>query len=335
MNIRKTIKSLTTGLPSTDNIQSGMQNALIVDVHNLLFIVAYSKAAEDENQLLTIFLNELIEYNKQFNNPTPVILCFESGSNWRKEYTQTHNILKQYKANRTRNRDNLLKELVYKTSDILYEVLQDTSVCCMKLTEFEGDDIIAESAMQLSPTHNVIILSTDNDFKQLLRFPNIQIFDIVKRKLKEEEDPHYFMFLKCIRGDSGDNVPSAFPRVRETIIQEAYVDDQKCVMLYNTEWVDKVTNRSFVVKDCVRHNEILMDLTKQPNNLKVKLKTYVSLKLQQEYKMLNFLSLSRVLAKSGITKAASDAGMLDTVMQKVHKGEYRDVILTTEEEYDE
>jgi hypothetical protein len=77
------------------------------------------------------------------------------------------------------------------------------------------------------------------------------------------EDIDYWLFLKLIRGDTGDNVPSAFPRVREVKLKEAFSDSYKMLNLLNESWTD-INGNENIVKDKLEENRILMDLACQP-----------------------------------------------------------------------
>ena len=91
------------------------------------------------------------------------------------------------------------------------------------------------------------------------------------------EDPQYGLFKKCMRGDSTDNVFSAFPGVREkgtknkVGIMEAFADRHKQGFHYNNlmlqRWLDHegVEQR---VRDCYERNRTLIDLTAQPQDVK-------------------------------------------------------------------
>jgi hypothetical protein len=87
------------------------------------------------------------------------------------------------------------------------------------------------------------------------------------------DDANYFIFEKCFRGDSGDNVMSAYPRVRATKLQAAFNDDFKRLALLAHEWefCDTETGqpRTMKVKELFEENKILMDLIDgQPADIK-------------------------------------------------------------------
>jgi hypothetical protein len=103
---------------------------------------------------------------------------------------------------------------------------------------------------------------------------------VVDKKTKEPKllgDPQWHLFMKCMRGDSSDNVFSAYPGVREkgtknkVGLTEAYADRHKQGFNWNNmmlqRWVDhnEVEHR---VKDDYERNRVLIDLTAQPQEIK-------------------------------------------------------------------
>ena len=72
-----------------------------------------------------------------------------------------------------------------------------------------------------------------------------------------------FIFEKCIRGDSGDNVQSAYPRVRKTRIMKAWNEPLERVNMMEETWTNQL-GKTMLVKELFKENELLMDLAKQP-----------------------------------------------------------------------
>ena len=138
-----------------------------------------------------------------------------------------------------------------------------------------------------------MIISSDTDFYQLLSenisqyngitdiFANTDgFFDdknnvVIDKKTKEPKlppDPEWLLFEKCIRGDSSDNVFSAYPKVRTNKLKEAFEDRKNQGFVWNnlmlSRWVDHNGNER-VVKEEYAINEQLIDLTKQPDEVKI------------------------------------------------------------------
>jgi hypothetical protein len=109
---------------------------------------------------------------------------------------------------------------------------------------------------------------------QLLGPPNIRLIDPasgVDRTLEEwDNDPEYFLFEKCLRGDTGDNVQSAYPRLQLKKIKKAWKDPFERANIMNTTWTDP-HGREFVVKHLFRENQLLMDLRAQPDEIQKKI----------------------------------------------------------------
>ena len=260
---------------------------LIVDTSNLLFRVssAHGKyhatgSAEDQAGLaMHMSLNTLKSFYRKVQ-PDQVAMAFEGADNWRKTYTKSDACVSKriYKANRVKD-DSMIPffELIKSFEQL---ARQHTSLVCLSHPRLEGDDVIAGYAQHFSAKGDeVIILSGDKDFMQLLDLPGVSLMNPDDGKLRgtdkktgERIDPKYFMFEKCIRGDAGDNVMSAYPRVRSTKIEAAFKDEYARTNLFNETWEfsDPSTGekRTYRVGDLFAENELLMDLSKQPEDIR-------------------------------------------------------------------
>jgi len=265
-----------------------MRKILVFDISNMLyrtFFVNKMKHSVEESAGLAHHA-ALITLNKYFRNfkPHKVVMAFDRTS-WRKAYTADEELCiskKPYKGNRRQNMTPAEKEMFAKfirhISDFEDMITKQTSVICLAGDGLEADDLIAGVA-ETFPDDEVIIVSADKDLIQLLRGPYVKLIDPAtgkdRRKLLNDEyggDVDYFMFEKCIRGDTGDNVQSAFPGVRKTRIKKAYTDAFEQVNLMNETWSigAKGTDefKEFMVKELFEENTLLMDLTAQPDVIK-------------------------------------------------------------------
>ena len=146
---------------------------------------------------------------------------------------------------------------------------------------------------------NLIPITTDGDFAQLIA-PNVKqyngvsntiithegYFDDKKKqpivdkktgKPKEAPNPEFMLFEKCMRGDTSDNVFSAYPGVRtkgtrnKVGLIEAFEDRQTKGFNWNNlmlqRWTDHDGNEHRVLDDYNR-NVTLCDLSAQPGNIR-------------------------------------------------------------------
>lgn len=226
-----------------------------------------------------------------------VVFCLE-GRSWRKEF------YKPYKANRITVNPTVAEveenTMFWETYDHFTTYLRDkTNVSVLRHPNAEADDIIARF-IHLHPDDEHFIISNDTDFLQLIT-ENVHQYNgmtnqvikldgyyddrdrLVKDKKTKEpkllDDPEYLLFKKIIRGDSSDNVFSAYPGVREKGsknsigIREAYEDRNKQGFKWNNMMLQRWTDHDGVehrVKDDYERNRSLIDLTAQPQEIKDK-----------------------------------------------------------------
>lgn len=229
-----------------------------------------------------------------------VIFCLE-GRSWRKDYYTP------YKANRAVSRAALTEsekeeeQLFYDAYDDLQEFIREKTNCTvLQHPELEADDLIA-GFIQAHPNDHHTIVSSDSDFYQLLA-ENVNQYNGISEELhtlagildkkgkpvidkktklpKVIPEPKWILFEKCMRGDSSDNIFSAYPGVRtkgtknKVGLQEAYADKTKKGYDWNNlmlqRWTDHNGTEHCVLDDYNR-NVTLVDLTAQPDDIKVKI----------------------------------------------------------------
>ena len=183
------------------------------------------------------------------------------------------------------------------TDDDQDTIVVTSNTFVLKNNNVEADDLIARW-IALHPTDDHIIVSSDSDFYQLLTNHVVQyngitdqlitldgFFDyknnpVIDKKTKEPKmppNPKWLLFEKCMRGDSADNVFSAFPGVRKKSTKkrigllEAFEDMDKKGYAWNNLMLQHWTDHNDVehrVLDDYERNKHLIDLTAQPENIK-------------------------------------------------------------------
>lgn len=259
---------------------------MIVDTANLLFRVAAAQGkynntgtAEDRAGLaLHMSLNSLNKYYKQFK-PNQVAMTFEGARNWRKDYTKSSECLSKrvYKANRVKD-DSMIPffELIKAFEDL---ARQHTTLVCLSNPILEGDDLFAGYVQRFCEAGDEVIgISGDRDFVQLLKYPNFTLInpDSGKPRTLEDvcgvNDPLFFMFEKAMRGDKGDNVFPAYPRVLKKRLLKCLEDDYELTNIMNETWTftdpDTKQVTTYRVGDLFEENMKLMNLECQPDNIR-------------------------------------------------------------------
>lgn len=285
-----------------------MNHYLVFDISNLLHRTFFVNKREDEDTIAGLAHHSaLTTLNKYFREykPSKVVMAFDRSS-WRKHFTKDPELCKSgkvYKGHRRQKMTPKEQERYQKFLNHL-NVFEDlmrkhTSVICLAGDLLEADDLVGGFVDLYGDDNKITIISTDQDFIQLLRNENIDLIDPAtgksRRPLLEKDyggDVEYFMFEKCIRGDAGDNVMSALPRCRKTRIKKAYTDPYERANLMNETWSvglpDTETYQKHVVKELYKENQLLMDLRHQPDEIRELIKEIIVNEMEDPGKYSHF-----------------------------------------------
>lgn len=281
---------------------------IIVDLANTFFRARHVINGDADIKLGMAFhitLNSIRKAWQQFQG-SHVVVCLE-GRSWRKDHYAP------YKRNRSDARaahtekEQNEEKVFWEAFDTFKEFIREKTNCTvLQHPQLEADDLIA-GWIQNHPHDNHVIVSTDTDFVQLIA-ANVQqyngvmehvithkgIFDdkgkpVIDKKTKapkEAPNPEWLLFEKCMRGDTSDNVFSAYPGVRtrgtknKVGLTEAFEDRKSKGFNWNNlmlqRWIDHNGVEHRVLEDYDR-NRCLIDLTAQPDHIRVTINETVNL----------------------------------------------------------
>jgi hypothetical protein len=270
-----------------------------VDTANLFARARYSVKGSDDLKLgmaLHIMFNGIKKTWNDFDGHH-VVFCLE-GRSWRKDFYEP------YKRNRTEVRQAMtVKEqeedkIFWEAFNEFCEFVREKTNCTvLQHPRLEADDLIA-GFIQMHPNDKHIIFSTDTDFQQLIS-PTVSqyngvadhhithegYFDAKGKPIKDKKtgenkqpfDPEWMLFEKCIRGDTSDNVFSAYPGARtkgtskKVGLTEAFEDRNTKGYSWNNFLLQRWTDHNGVehrVMDDYERNRTLIDLTQQPEDIR-------------------------------------------------------------------
>lgn len=312
---------------------------ILVDVANMMFRARHVVRGDDMNTKIGmayhITFNSINKVWRE-QNGTHVVLCLE-GRSWRKDHYLP------YKRNRSEARAAMTEkeqreeQMFWDAFDDLQKFFIDrTNVTVLQHKRCEADDFIARW-IQNHPDDKHCIVSSDSDFYQLLA-PNVQqyngitghlitmdgVFDdkgkaVIDKKTKEPkivESPEWLLFEKCIRGDTSDNIFSAYPGVRKKGTKnkvgmlEAFEDRNSKGFNWNNfmlqRWVDHEGVEHRVLDDYNRNCEII-DLTKQPDDIKAALDEMIVEQVQKPRKSQVGIHFMKLCGKWDMQRVADRA----------------------------
>lgn len=298
---------------------------------------------ETEAEMLGILLHQVLagiinSYN--MIRPDHVVICFDRKS-WRKD------VFSAYKTRPEEDvtpKEILEKKVVHLTKDALYDFFDNfTNVTVLAADQCEADDFIARWT-QLHPDDHHVIVSSDSDFRQLIS-DNVKLFDPMNRviwthdgawhqpprkrgdimdeppvkffgqdwwprKAKdgsyETVDPGMMLFEKIIRGDRSDTIPASYPRVRIDKIRQAYYGDVSEFNNFINATYGKGEHK-FEVRPAFDRNQMLIDLTQQPENVKDIMDAAILAAVQRDAARMVGAYFAKFCGKYKLTKIAAQS----------------------------
>jgi 5'-3' exonuclease len=271
---------------------------LLIDTANVFFRARHVMRGDLSDKiglsLHTVF-NSIRKAWRDFKG-THVIFCLE-GRSWRKDVYEPYKRTRVVKRAALSPKEAEEEKIFWETFDEFKNFVVDNTNCTVLHNPIlEADDLIA-GWIRKHPNDNHVIISTDGDFAQLIS-ENVKQYNgvmgvtithegyfdeknnLIKDKktgeIKSPPDPAWLLFEKCMRGDTSDNIFSAYPGVREkgtknkVGLREAFADKDKKGYNWNNlmlqRWMDHEGIEHRVLDDYLR-NVQLCDLNAQPDHI--------------------------------------------------------------------
>jgi len=326
---------------------------LLIDTANMFFRARHGahRASDSWTKLgfaLHITLMAVNKVARRFE-ADHVMFALE-GRSWRKDF------YRPYKANRAVARGKMTEDeaeedkLFWETYDHFTKYLAEKTNCSViRHPTAEADDLIARW-IALHPSDEHIVISSDTDFVQLVA-PNVKqyngitdqlitlegIFDAKGNRVKDKKtkedlvvpNPEWLLFEKCMRGDTSDNVFSAYPGVRtkgtkkQVGLTEAFEDRTKKGYSWNNLMLQRWTDHDGVehkVLDDYERNRTLIDLTAQPADIKAAVDEAIQAQISHKDIGQVGVHFLRFCGKFELTKCSDSAEQFGRWLNETYKG---------------
>ena len=283
------------------------------------------------------------------------VVFANEGRSWRKDFYAP------YKRNRKEARSARTEEqveedeLFFEAFDDLISYLHKKTACSViRSPNAEADDVIARW-IYLHPDDEHVIISSDSDYYQLItdrvtQFNGITnehitldgVFNDRGKPVKDKKtgeqkqigEPAWLLFEKCMRGDSSDNIFSAYPGVRtkgtknKVGLQEAFADRDSKGYNWNNlmlqRWTDHEGEEHRVL-DTYNRNRQLIDLTAQPDNIKDDVDLAIVKEVRTEPVSQTGIHFMKFCGKYQLTRLSDNATEYGRWLGKAYQGELKDV----------
>ncbi len=267
--------------------------AILIDLNQVLIsnlmqqINSNPKVKLEENLIRHMVLNSLRSYVRQFKEKYgSIIICCDSKKYWRRD------VFPFYKSNRKKARDESGFDwtLIFETLNKIRDELKENFP--YKVIDVEGaeaDDVIGVLSARLSPSEDILILSSDKDFVQLQKYENVTQYSPILKRFVKTDDPHLYVKEHIIKGDRGDGIPNFLSAdnvfalgERQKVINKKKLD----------EWL-KLKPEDFCVNENMlrgyKRNQMLVDLDYIPDNISAQIvEAYENVKPGNKQKMFNY-----------------------------------------------
>jgi 5'-3' exonuclease len=185
-----------------------------LSMRNLYVAISQAKPRKENGVFVTddfiqfyyhLMLQSLRHISSKFDDYGEIILALDSKNNWRKDFYP------DYKGHRKKGRDDsdVDFETFFKKVEEFGNILDENfPYTILQVEKAEADDIIGILSEKFGAIENIMVVSSDKDFKQILEF-GANLYDPIKkehiRMSKEELKEWKLIHILC--GDDGDNIP--------------------------------------------------------------------------------------------------------------------------------
>ena len=202
---------------------------LVVDALNLAFRYKHSGATD----FATDYIRTVDSLKKSYKASHVIITCDQGSSAYRKALSPEYKQNRKDKQEQQTDAERAAFELFFEDFLATIATIETTtSYPVLKFQGVEADDIAAYIVSQKSKlsTDDIWLISSDRDWDLLVQ-PGVSRFSYVTRKEVTIDnwndhydfDPEDYISIKCLTGDSGDNVagvPGIGPKRAVSLVAE-------------------------------------------------------------------------------------------------------------------
>jgi len=194
-------------------MQQTTNTLLVVDALNLAFRYKHSGATDFAED----YLRTVQSLKKSYKANKVIIACDQGSSQYRKELYSDYKQNRKDRFEQQTEAEKAQFELFFEDfTKTLEHIQQTTDYPVIRFQGVEADDIaayIVSKKRDLS-TEDIWLVSSDKDWDLLVQ-PNVSRFSYVTRKettvdnwnQQYDFNPEDYISIKCLTGDTGDNVP--------------------------------------------------------------------------------------------------------------------------------
>ena len=251
---------------------------LIIDFNNLCFRTIFTKdvgittPSPDFQTWKYLTFNSIYLAMQKYKNLKQVILAMDDNKSWRKLF------FPRYKESRKKSRDKQKdidwSELYANFNGLAYDIKTLLPIKVLKVSQCEADDVIGVLTLD-KINEGIVIISNDEDYKQLLTKKNVKVYNPRKMEYTKCSDPKMYITESCLLGQKKDDIfniltPSDYGQTPETEGKRKPGFGPaalKKVMAYEGGWEKWLKDKNLEDR-FYKRNKVLMDFTLIPQSIR-------------------------------------------------------------------
>jgi 5'-3' exonuclease len=202
------------------------------------------------------------KYRSRFGD---IVICNDADNYWRKKIYPGY---KQQRKEQKEKNTNVDWKHLYETFDHVRDEIRDNlPYKSIRVHQCEADDVMYVLCKHYSPKEKMLIVSSDKDMIQLMKFKNVSIYspktDSIIKSISNVDE---ILFAHILKGDSSDNIPNVLSNTDDFLLKKIR---QK--PMTSKRIIEFTNNPSLIDEENLKRNRTLIDLSyipeEQENNI--------------------------------------------------------------------
>lgn len=183
---------------------------IILDMNQIILQNLFSRLRDtdeiEEEIIRHLVINSIRMFRTKFHKKYgEIVLAYDGNNYWRKEAFPHYKGLRKARQKKDGKNWNKIFGIIDKLRDEIRETFPYKTI---RLQHTEADDVIAVLTKKYHTQEDIMIVSSDKDFQQLQRYPNVHQYTLKHNNLLVCENPEEFLIRHIIKGDSSDGIPN-------------------------------------------------------------------------------------------------------------------------------
>jgi len=195
------------------------------------------------------------KYRSKFGD---LVICNDADDYWRKKLYPGY---KQQRKEQKEKNDSVDWKHLYETFDRVRDEIRDNlPYKSIRVRHCEADDVMYVLCKNFSHKEKILVVSSDKDMVQLMKFKNVYIYNPKTDSIiKEVSNIDELLFSHILRGDASDNIPNVLTST-ESFLEKK--ERQKPMTAKRI--VEFKNNTSLIDQNNLERNKTLIDLSYIP-----------------------------------------------------------------------